>query len=106
MTKIAAVLLIALTVFVAACEYQAPPGGPDGYCWRVKQTRFEAEQDLVLYTNVEPTRRSGSVTVRDAWFTFANNGRVPDRYDRYADEVMLSDVLGGVTIEQRCDPSE
>lgn len=106
MNKLIAVLLVVGVVFLVACDYQAPPGGPDSYCWRIVQERTKVPKELVFYTNKAPRHNGDSVTIRDAWFAVQNTWPVSDRYDRYVEKVVLNEVLGGITIEQRCEPSK
>lgn len=100
-------LLPLLGLFLLGCQYVAPPGGEDAYCYKVTAgLPVSRGGTLVFFTDVEPLQSQGAISLVDAWVGHSCCGfDVSTRFDRRVDYIVLPDsVFRMVRVENRCWP--
>ena len=96
---------------VACADYQPPPKGEQGYCYRIVfSTMSESLDNFTFYTDVEPLWEGQNLIVQETWWALDRDGaRLSDlfddpRYDRYSEAVYLSrDIASVLNVQQRCE---
>jgi len=105
MRTLIGLVVLFLTTFAMGCDYQAPPGGVEVYCWRIEAKPPASIYTMVFYSNAKPTEESEVITVTDAWLAWNRLGGFMNfsssRFDRrIATMTLARDAFESVTVRQ------